>query len=159
MKASIVVLIMAGICQPVFADECQFDQEARVERNIQLKEKYPGSYLIENNLVLVVPVAEGRVEITIGGCEHYGVSVELKTKIGTKYQSESELMALIVRLARSYSQGIVDTNILERVIKEKQWMQPGPPRAYLLNYEDEATFEVYVWRDDETYVFGFNYYS
>src|SRR4030066_276505 len=105
MKALSAILLLVGLSQVAVATECQFDQESRIENNIQLQKKYPGSFLVEKNLVLVVPVEEGQIEINIGGCEHYGVSVELRTKNPAKYQNEVQLMSLILRLARTYSQG------------------------------------------------------
>lgn len=159
MKALSAILLLVGLSQVAVATECQFDQESRIENNIQLQKKYPGSFLVEKNLVLVVPVEEGQIEINIGGCEHYGVSVELRTKNPAKYQNEVQLMSLILRLARTYSQGKVDTEILKKVIENKNWIVADPSRAYFLKYDEFSTFEVYTNRDGEFTIFGFNYYS
>jgi hypothetical protein len=160
MKKFLLILLLASICQVSHASECQFDLKTRVENNLLLKKKYPGSHLIEKNLVLVVPVDEGQVEIAIGGCEHYGISVELKTKNAKKYQSENELMGLILHLAKTYSQGMVDSEILKTVIKENNWTKlQDPSRVYFLKYEGSSTFEVYAHNDGRLTVLGFNYYS
>jgi hypothetical protein len=159
MKALSAILLLVGLSQVAVATECQFDQELRIENNIQLQKKYPGSVLVEKNLVLVVPIEEGQIKINIGGCEHYGVSVELRTKNPAKYQNEAQLMSLILRLARTYPQGDVDTEILKKVIENKNWIVAAPSRAYFLKYEDFSTFEVYTKRDGEFTILGFNYYS
>ncbi len=135
------------------------DQETRIEENFKLKNVYPSSYLIEENLVLVVPVEEGEVRINIGGCVHYGVNVELRTKDKEKYNSENRFMEKILDLANVYSQWYIDSDKLKSIIKNKKWKKTeSSVRYYLFEYDDMSTFEVYQNIDGEFTVIGFNKY-
>lgn len=160
MRGYFLILSLALFGQLVLADDCDFDQKARIEENIKLKNKYPGSYLIESNLILVVPVEEGEVRINIGGCVHYGVTVELRTKDKSKYKSDDDFMEQILHLAKIYSQGYIDNDKLMAVIKKKDWIQTQPSRRYyLFKYDDISTFEVYEQTDGEYKVIGFSNYN
>ena len=159
MKRILLVLCFSLIFQPSLADDCDFDQETRIEENIKLKNVYPGSYLIEENLILVIPVEEGEVRINIGGCVHYGVNVELRTKDNEKYKSENKFMERILYLVNVYSQGYIDSDKIKSIIKNKKWKKTQPSRRYyLLEYDDISTFEVYQNTDGEYTVIGFNNY-
>ena len=159
MKRILLVLCLSLIFQPSLADDCDFDQETRIEENVKLKNVYPGSYLIEENLILVIPVEEGEVRINIGGCVHYGVNVELRTKDNEKYKSENKFMEKILYLVNVYSQGYIDSDKLKSIIKNKKWKKTQPSiRYYLLEYDDISTFEVYQNADGEYTVIGFNNY-
>jgi len=157
----VVCTTLLFLAQQVWAkEECDFDQKTRVKKYLSLKKKYLGSYLTDKNLVLVVPQEEGVVRITIGGCVHYGVTVELETKAINRYKNEKDFFKEILFLARSYSQGDVDIDKLEDVINKRNWTQPEPKeRYYFFNYESFSTFEVYERHEGQAIVIGFDYYS
>ncbi len=162
MKKFLLVLSLASLSQLVLADDCELDQKARIEENIKLKNKYPGSHLAEKNLVLVVPADDGEVRINIGGCVHYGVKIELKRKKTTKdkNKNEEEFMKQILHLAKLYSQGNVDYAKLTNVIENRRWTQPEPPsRLYFFTYDETSTFEVYEREEGEYTIVGFSMYS
>lgn len=160
MKASFFILLLFLFSQSVLADECDFDQKERIKENIRLKNKYPESYLIEDNLILVVPVNEGEVRINIGGCVHYGVTIELKTENKDKYEDDDDFMEQILRLAMNYSQGYIDIGKLKTVIDNKKWVKSQSSRRYyLFEYDDISTFEVYEHDDGKYTVIGFSNYS
>ncbi len=152
------MLLVIG--QVVQADECILDQATRVSNNLELQKKYPGSYLIEKNFILVVPVENGEVHINIGGCTHYGITIELWTKNVDRYINEEVFMDQILHLAQTYSQGKVDQAKLKKLIFEKNWMQPEPPRRiYFFNYYETGTFEVYKRKEGQHILIGFSAYS
>jgi len=162
MKKFLLVLSLASLSQLVLAGDCELDQKARIEENIKLKNKYPGSHLAEKNLVLVVPADDGEVRINIGGCVHYGVKIELKRKKTTKdkNKNEEEFMKQILHLAKLYSQGNVDYAKLTNVIENRRWTQPEPPsRLYFFTYDETSTFEVYEREEGEYTIVGFSMYS
>ncbi|NIP72733.1 MAG: hypothetical protein GWO16_06710 [Gammaproteobacteria bacterium] len=151
-----MILLLALAGQAASASECQLDQQSRAERNIALKNKYPGSYLTDNDLALIVQDAKGEVRITIGGCAHYGITVELSTR--SKYESNRAFMSQILRLSETYSRGIVDQKRLEAIIDNQDWVQPEPPsRLYLLNYDAVSVFEVYERDEGEYTIVGFSF--
>jgi len=55
--------------------ECDFDENEQIKNNALLKEKYHGSRLEEG--YVVIPVEEGEIWVGIGGCAHFGITVEL----------------------------------------------------------------------------------
>ena len=151
------MLVVYG--QFVLADECDLDQNSRIEENIKLQKKYPGSYLMEDNLVLVVPTKGGEVNINIGGCAHFGVTIEFKTKLINKNISENEFMDNILWLSKTYSQGIINQEQLKKTIKEKNWLQPKEGvKFYFFNY-DGSPFEVYENTKNDYTIIGFSSYS
>jgi hypothetical protein len=162
MLKRLLILVMVLFCQPVSADEdeCDFDQKAQLEHNIELQKKYPGSHLAEDNRVLVIPVDEGEVWLGIGGCAHYGITVELKTKFRERYKREDALMRRILGLAKAYAQGHVDYERLRAMIDAKKWnKETSPIRYYLLQYDAISTFEVYESEEDGRAVIGLSYYN
>jgi hypothetical protein len=162
MVKHFLIFVMVLFCQPVFADddECDFDQREQLKNNIELQKKYPGSHLAEDNRVLVIPVDEGEVWLGIGGCAHYGITVELKTKFRDRYKSEDALMRRILGLARAYSQGYIDHERLRAVIDAKKWnKETSPIRYYFVQYDDISTFEVYESEDGSRTVVGLSYYN
>ncbi|WP_373033288.1 hypothetical protein [Sulfurovum sp.] len=159
MKKTIFIIILGLFGQPVIADDCDLNQNTRVEKNIELQKKYPGSFLVDKNFILVVPVKEGEVRINIGGCVHYGVTIELKTKNASKYKEEKEFMNKILHLAKTYSQGMIKYEKLKKVIKDRNWSQPkSPSKFYFFNY-DGSPFEVYETNEGLYTIIGFSSYS
>lgn len=151
--------LLVCLSQQVYAQECDFDQDTRIRDNIQLKKKYPGSYLAGKNLVLVVPVREGEVRINIGGCVDYGVTVELRLKHASPRRSVDELMQKILYLAKTYSQNIVELEKLQNAIQKNDWTQPQEDnRDFFLNYDSAYTFEGYEHDDRGGAVIGFSLY-
>jgi hypothetical protein len=142
-------------------EECDFDQEAQIKENILLKEKYRGSHLAEDGRVVVVPVPEGEVRIGIGGCVHYGVTVELRTSNPNQQLTESEFMEQILYLAKTYSQGHIDHARLSEVIKNKDWQRDDDAaisKSYSIHYDELSTFEAYEENDDQHKTVGFTNY-
>ncbi len=156
MKETLLMFLLISFTQAVLADECNLDQKTRIAENIKLKNKYPGSYLTDGDLILVVPVDEGEVRINIGGCVHFGVRIELKTKTADKYKNEKDFMNQILYLAKTYSQGMIEYAKLKKVIENKDWTQP-PGRYYFFNY-DGMPFEVYGINEGPHTIIGFSYY-
>lgn len=153
---------MVLFCQPVLADpdECDFDQKAQLKNNVELQKKYPGSRLAEDSRVLVIPVDEGEVWLGIGGCVHYGIMIELKTKLRDGYKSEAALMQRILALAKTYSQGHVDYERLRALINAKKWSkETSPIRYYILQYDDISTFEIYESEEGSRKIIGLSYYN
>ncbi|WP_373034169.1 hypothetical protein [Sulfurovum sp.] len=154
----LLIFILLIFSQIMMAEECIFDKTDRVNENIKLLKRYPGSYMTNENLVVQVPVADGEVSINIGGCVHFGIMIELKIKDG-KHTSEDEFMNKILWLAQAYSQGMIDQKRLEKVIKERIWTKPTETeKFYFFNY-DGSPFEVYERRDDQHTVVGFMTYD
>jgi len=155
-----LALILVIFMSPSYADDCPFDQDARIKENFERQHKYKGSRLIENNLVLVVPDKNGDVYINIGGCSHYGVNVEYHRSDVNKDMTENEFMKIILYLADKYSEENIDTKQLKEVINSQNWLQPDPSTLfYFFNYEELNTFEVYELMKDGRQVVGFNSYS
>lgn len=153
---------MVLFCQPVLADpdECDFDQKAQLKNNIELQKKYAGSRLAEDNRVLVIPVDEGEVWLGIGGCVHYGIMIELKTKLRDAYKSEAALMQRILALAKTYAQGHIDHERLRALINAKKWSkETSPIRYYILQYDDISTFEIYESEEGSRKIIGLSYYN
>ncbi len=162
MVKRFLIVAMVLFCPPAFADEdeCDFDQKAQLEHNFALQKKYPGSRLVEDNRVLVIPVDEGEVWLGIGGCVDYGISIELKTRFRDRYKSEDALMRRILGLAKTYAQGHIDPEQLRGVIDAKKWTkETSSTRSYLLQYDDISTFEVYEGEDGSRGVIGLSYYN
>lgn len=162
MTKHFFILIPILFCQPVFADEdeCDFDQKAQLKHNIELRKKYSGSHLAEDNRVVVIPVEEGEVWLGIGGCAHYGITVELKTKFRERYKREDALMRRILGLAKVYAQGHIDYDRLRAVVDAKKWnKETSPIRYYFLQYDDISTVEVYESEEDDRAVIGLSYYN
>lgn len=162
MVKGFLLFLMVLFWQPVFAgetDECDFDQKAQLKHNFELQKKYPGSQLAEDNRVLVIPVDEGEVWLGIGGCAHFGITVELKTKFGDRYKHEDALMRRILELAKAYSQGHIDYGRLRALIRAKKWSkETSPIRSYFLQYDDISIVEVYVSEEGGLTVLGLSSY-
>jgi hypothetical protein len=162
MAKQFLIFVMVLFCQPVFADEdeCDFDQKEQLKHNFELQKKYSGSHLADENRVVVIPVDEGEVWLGIGGCAHYGITVELKTKFRDRYRSEAALMRRVLGLAKAYSQAYIDHERLRAVIDAKKWnKETSPIRYYMLQYDDISTFEVYEDEDGSRTVIGLSYYN
>ncbi len=159
VKNTAFAILLACLWLQAHAEECDLDQKTRVQDNIALKKKYPGSHLAEKNLVVVVPVAEGEVRINIGGCVDYGVTVELRMKHAASRLDADQLMQKIAYLAKTYAQGEVDAAKLEDAIRKRNWTQPQEGTAdYYLHYDSIRTFEVYDQEGENGAVIGFNMY-
>jgi hypothetical protein len=162
MIKKIFILMIVLFCQPVFADEdeCDFDQKEQIKANIERQKEYPGSHLVEDDRVLVIPVPEGEVRLGVGGCVHYGVTIELKTKFLERYKSEDALMRRMLGLAKVYAHDYIDYERMRAVIVAKKWnKETSPVRYYLLRYDDISTFEVYESEEDSGSVIGLSYYN
>jgi hypothetical protein len=162
MTRHFFILVLILFCPPVSADEdeCDFDQKEQLKQNIELQKKYPGSHLAEDNRVLVIPVDEGEVWLGIGGCVHYGITVELKTKFRDRYKREDAFMRRILGLAKAYAQGYIDYERLRAMIDARKWnKETSPIRYYSLQYDDISTFEVYESEEDGRAVIGLSYYN
>lgn len=156
------IFMIVLFCQPVFADqdECDFDQKEQIESNIERQKEYPGSHLVEDDRVLVIPVAEGEVRLSVGGCVHYGVTIELKTKFRERYKSEDALMRRMLGLAKIYAHDYIDYERMRAVITAKKWnKETSPVRYYQLKYDDISTFEVYESEEGASSVIGLSYYN
>ncbi len=160
MKKTLLILVLISSTLAILADECDLNQQTRIEENIRLKNRYPGSYLTEGNLVLVVPAEEGEVRINIGGCVHFGVTIELKTNTAEKYVDEEDFMNQILYLAKTYSQGIIKYAKLKQVIEDKNWTQSESlSRYYFFNYDGTSPFEVYERQQGTQTIIGLSYYK
>lgn len=155
---SALLLVQAAA---VADDECDFDQDEQVQNNLLLEKKYPGSKYVKEEYKLVIPRGADEVTLSIGGCVHYGVLVELKTKKTTKFDSEQALMKAAVELAKEYSQDMIDYERMAKVIAQKDWNDPSSATRdyYLLNYDGLSTFEVYRRDEEDFTVIGVNYYQ
>ena len=157
MKLSLFILLTLFLNSSLFADECIFDQKERILENIKLQKKYLKSTLSEDKLILTIPENNGVISLNIGGCSHYGVSIELKIKKTNLYNKESEFMKKILYLSEKYSQGNIDQKTLKKVIGNKNWENHSG--FYFINYEEYSTFETYKINKENHTVIGINYYS
>jgi hypothetical protein len=144
-------------------DECDFDQDEQIKNNALLKEKYRGSRLEEG--YVVIPVEEGEVWVGIGGCAHFGITVELRTKSAKIALTETQFMTQILHLAKTYSQDYVDPRRLDEIIKNKQWESnayAAISKSYLIHYDGNdpdglSRFEAYEEEDETHRTVGFTY--
>jgi hypothetical protein len=157
----LLICAVVLLSQPALAneDECDFDQKAQLENMVALQKKYLGSRLAENNRVVVIPVDEGEVWLGIGGCAHYGVTIEFKTRHRDRYQSEEALMRGALALAKSYAEGIIDYERMRAAIDAKKWTkETSPIRYYSLQYDAISTFEIYQDEEGSRAVIGVSLY-
>jgi len=140
--------------------ECDFDQAERVRTNMALLKKYPGSKYIKEEHKVVLKDGEDEITLAIGGCVHYGVLIELKTRQTKRFDNEAAFMARIVELVAKYSQGHIDTERIKKVIAEKKWnnIDPNLSNLYYLEYDEVSTFEIYRQHEDAYTIIGINYY-
>ena len=141
--------------------DCIFDQSERVSNNLQLQKKYPGSKYIKEEYKLLIPRGEDEIALNIGGCVHYGISIKLKTKKTTKYNSNDAFMKKVVELIKEYSQNYIDHKKVEEIIAEKKWynVTPDTNDCYLFIYDDISTFEVYRRNEGNYTIIGITYYT
>lgn len=142
-------------------DECDFDQDERVRSYLLLEKKYPGSRYLKDEYRLVIPRGADEITLSIGGCVHYGVLVELKTKKTTKFDSEEALMKVAIDLVKEYAQDIIEHKRVEKIVAQKDWndLASAAHDYYLLNYDDLSTFEVYRRNEGDFTIVGVNYYQ
>lgn len=162
MKTMILVSTLL-LAQPLAAadDECSFDQDQQVRNYLLLQKKYPGSKYLKDEYRLVIPRGADEVNLSIGGCVHYGVLVELKTKKTAKFDSEEALMKAAVELAKEYSQDMIEHERMAKIVTQKDWNDTSPTTHdyYLLNYDDLSVFEVYRRNENGFTIIGVNYYQ
>lgn len=163
MKTKILIyaiLLLLPIMSIADNDDCDFDQSERIRNNLQLQTKYPGSRYIKEEYKLIIPRGEDEITLNIGGCVHYGVSIELKTKRTNKYDIEDVFMKKIVNLVKDYSQDYIDHKKVENIIAEKRWnnINPETNDFYLFNYDDFSTFQVYRRHEGSITIIGIYHY-
>lgn len=142
---------------------CDFDQNEQIKNNALLKEKYRGSRLEEG--YVVIPVEEGEIWVGIGGCAHFGITVELRTKSTKGALTEAQFMAQILYLGKTYSQDYVDPHRLDEIMKNKKWESnayAAISKSYLIHYDgndpdDLSRFEAYEEVDETHRTVGFTY--
>ena len=142
-------------------DECDFDQAERHRSNLALQKKYPGSKFIENKYTLTIFDGADEILLGVGGCVHFGVMIELRTKKTTAYDSDTALLQKIVALAKQYSQGYVDHGVLQEKINAGKWrnIDPKTSNYFMLDYDEFSTFEIYRRNEDGLTIIGLNHYS
>jgi len=164
MKTKILtcsILFLLPLMSLAANDDCDFDQSERLRNNLQLRKKYPGSRYIKEEYKLLIPRGQDEITLNIGGCVHYGVSIELKTKRTDEYDNEDAFMKKVVELIKEYSQDYIDYKKVEKSIAKKQWnnINPDTNDYYLLNYDDLSTFEVYRRHEGNFTIIGINHYT
>jgi len=154
------VLILIYLVSVSVANGCDLDQTERDRYNMQLLKKYPGSKYIKKRHTILIPKGENEVSLNIGGCVNYGVMIELKTKKTNKYDDEAKLTKIIYELSKEYSQGIIEHSRVEKGIAGKKWasINPDVEGYYILNYDDNSTFEFYRRNEQESTYVGVYYY-
>jgi len=101
-----------------------------------LQKKYAGSKIVEDGLVILIPVSDGEVSLNIGGCSQYGVDIELKTTAGEKYILEESIKLTTIDLMEKYSNGVVNVARLKKSISES-WRKLGI-NSYVVKYGGEG---------------------
>ncbi len=142
------------------ANACDLDQKERDRNNVQLQKKYPGSKYNKQSHTLLIPRGKDEISLNIGGCVHFGVAIELKTKMTNKYDDESVLTKKIYELSKEYSQGHIVSSRVEKVIAGRQWAKVNPDidGYYQLNYDKNSTFEFYRRNEKGSTIIGVYYY-
>ena len=143
------------------ANDCDFDQAERQRYNLQLQKQYPGSQFIKDKYTLTILNGKDEINLSIGGCVHYGISIELKTPRSDHYENETTLMNKVMMLIETYSQGLIDIARVKHIIEEKNWRKFTPEHNdyYLLNYEKYSAFEVYRRHEGQFTIIGLYYYQ
>ena len=154
------VLILFSLVSVGAAYGCDLDQAERDRYNMQLLKKYPGSKYIKKRHTILIPEGENEVSLNIGGCVNYGVSIELKTKKTNKFDDEAKLTEMIYELSKEYSQGLIEHSRVEKVIAGKKWasINPEVEGYYILNYDENSTFEFYRRNEQGSTYVGVYYY-
>lgn len=107
----------------------------------------------------MIPVEEGEVRLGIGGCAHYGISIELRTCYGERYRTEAALMRRALALVKRYDEKIIDYARMRAVIQAKKWTkETSPIRYYSVQYDAISTFEIYQDDDGSRAVIGVSLY-
>jgi hypothetical protein len=141
-------------------DDCDFDQAERLRNILEVQKQYPGSRYLKDQYALLIPRGPDEVTLSIGGCVHYGVGIELKTKRTSKFNSEAALMKAVLELIKNYSQGLVEYDRVVNIIAHKDWRDLLPTHDYyVLNYDEISTFEVYRKNDNGFTIIGLNFYQ
>ena len=144
-------------------EECDFDQDEQAKDSALLRAKYPGSRLEEG--YVVIPVEEGEIWVGIGGCAHFGITVELRMRSVEEAWTEARFLAQIVSLAETYSQGYVDPGRFTKVIEDKRWERDADAaidKSYLIHYDGDepdavSRFEAYEQQHEGKRTVGFTY--
>ncbi len=142
------------------ANACDLDQAERHKNNLQLQKKYPGSKYLKKSHTILISRGKEEISLNIGGCVHYGVAIELKTKPTSLYNDEVTLANKIYELSKEYSQGIIKPHKVKTVLASRQWsiLNPDIEGYYLLDYDKNSTFEFYRRNEQGATYIGMYYY-
>lgn len=152
---------MLLISIPLLAEEeCIFDQNEQRQAYIKLQEKYSGSRYVEHERKLVIPKDGQQITLKRGGCVHFGMTIELRTRKTERYEKEGSFFAEILALVTEYGQEFIDPKKLEKTIENKKWLavERNGGALYFLYYETVTSFEVYRNHDGEQTTIGVSFY-
>ena len=157
MRVAVSLLLASMVGSSYAGDDCLLDQNTRHKDNLALQKRYPGSQYIGAQYTVIIPVEEGTVSISKGGCGHYGMDIELRTSKTKAFQNENTLFSKILELAKAYAPDMLDIDRLEKALHGKQWQNIGD--EYFLDYEGYAAFHIGT-RDDEAFThIGMTFYN
>lgn len=156
-----ILFLVASVSASAADEECLYDQVQQRHEYQMLEARYPGSRFVEAEQALVIPTADGDIHLRIGGCVHYGVTIERWRSTPTKAESREALFKTIVGLVRTYGQGMADAERLGKLLAAGRYTdlsdRNGP--YYMVRYPDFAAFEIYRRSERERSIVGVSFYN
>jgi hypothetical protein len=140
-------------------EECIFDQAEQQKAYLALEKKYPGSRFVEEKYHLLIPAGGAQVILRRGGCVHFGIAIEFRTRRTDDYDDEAAFFAKVSELMALYGQNLLKPEVLERSRAKQapQAEEMADGVYYFLPYPD-AVFEAFRRQDDEYTTIGVSFY-
>lgn len=157
MKKYILITILVLISTPLYAeDDCLFDQEEQTNEYIKLQKKYPDSKYIKKEYKLVIPRNGYELILRRGGCEHFGIRIELNLPKTNDFKTENVFFKKIVELIKEFGEELISPEELKQIIINKKWTDFSDKKGmyYFIEYTELTSFEVYQRHSDTQTTLG-----
>jgi hypothetical protein len=159
MKYLVIILILISTSLSA-EEECIFDQAAQKAKYLELQKKYPGSLYLESEYKLVIPRGASQISLSRGGCVHFGITIEEKMPLTSRFQTEDAFFEKIMALVTEFGQELVTSEELAQIITQEKWknLSGEDGMYYFIPLSGLTTFEAYQRADGNQTTIGASFY-
>lgn len=151
-----MLLPLTGLADEVDTDGCVYSQEAFPQMLEQLRKLYPQAKYTSNKDAVDIPLEDGTVRVSYGGCEHYGTNIRYIAKWKTGY-STAEAFDKTAELVQQFGQNRVDQKVLRKIFSQRKFEKAGG--MFNLAYPDMSEFTIELGQKAGRVTLEINFYN
>lgn len=119
-----------------YAEECIFDETVYINFIKQYAKEHKDAHVLEDGKTLIVKKASEDIQVTGGGCDHLGISIEVKTY---DQLNEKQLFEKLVLLSKEYAHWLLDEEELKSALDNNNWNKDDD--IYRISLNEMTSFE------------------